>query len=212
MGLVGPWEFAQSNETEAFVTLFCKPSGHRLALAILAATLAVAGLVRIAPQANAQQPPLQPPQPPPELKPQKPPAPPPIPKAGSPDWELWKSQSTGREYRVRAQGDTLYAEWVNLPPAYSEHGAYIRTECHRVGAQWIGTSRSLLPCTREINGKEQIANWCPLVTRTEITAIAPDRITGRGQSLRQFDCQTCKVLETGWADFVWVPEKRNVTK
>jgi hypothetical protein len=125
-------------------------------------------------------------------------------------FKTWKSQTTGREYRVKVGNDLLYAEWVNLPPAMAQGGAYIRTECRRVGAKWVGTSRSYLPCTVGEGPKEHIGNWCRLLTRIEIDTIAADRISGRGESLRRFDCKTCKVLETSWADFVWVPKRQKV--
>jgi hypothetical protein len=120
--------------------------------------------------------------------------------------QIWKSKTTGYEYRVRVQGNTFNAEWVNVPPALARHGAYIRTECHRVGEKWIGTSRSYLPCSAEPGPKGRVTNWCRLVTRTEIDSMTPDQITGRGQSLRRFDCRTCKILETAWANFLWVPK------
>ena len=129
---------------------------------------------------------------------QTPQLPKPIPNTG-----IWKSQTTGNEYRVRIQGDTLYAEWVNVPAAWAGHGAYIRTECRRLGQKWIGTSRSRLPCMEGSGPKAHIVNWCPLVTRTEIDNLTADRITGRGQAIRRTDCQSCKLLEVAWSDFVW---------
>jgi hypothetical protein len=120
---------------------------------------------------------------------------------------IWKSQTTGNEYRVRIEGDTLYAEWANIPAAWVGHGAYIRTECRRLGSKWIGTSRSRLPCMEGSGPKARIVNWCPLVTRTEIDTVAADRISGRGQAIRRSDCQTCKLLETAWSDFVWTPKR-----
>src|SRR5579863_3936739 len=175
-----------------------------------AATLvaAAAGLVGAASLLRAQQPQPQPSPPPPELKPQKPPPSPRLPKGVSPNRVMWKSQSTGNVYRVRVEGQTLYAEWVDLPPGYAAHGAYIHTECRRAGDKWIGTSRSLLPCMKQANGKDQVANWCPLLTRTEIDTMTPERITGHAESLRNSDCSTCKVLEKGWVGFVWVPVKQ----
>jgi len=118
----------------------------------------------------------------------------------------WKSQTTGNEYRIRIEGDTFQAEWTNAPPELEKHKAYVRTECRRVGSKWIGTTRSLLPCTTGANANK-VLNWCPLVTRTEIDSIAPDRITGRAQAIHNSDCQSCKVLEAVWKDFVWTPKR-----
>ncbi|HEV2175888.1 MAG TPA: hypothetical protein VGW33_01585 [Terriglobia bacterium] len=124
--------------------------------------------------------------------------------------EIWKSQATGNEYRVRVHGDTLSAEWVNIPPDFAQRGAYIRTECRKAGDKWIGTSSSNLPCMVGEGKNQHVGNWCRLVTRTEIDSIAPDRITGRAQTRKNFDCAHCKMLETAWADFVWVPVERKV--
>lgn len=94
-----------------------------------------------------------------------------------------------------------------MPPDVAGHGGYVRTECKRIGSKWIGTTRSLLPCTGGADPGAKILNWCPLVTRTEIDSIAPDRITGRAQAIRSSDCQSCKLLEAVWKDFVWTPKR-----
>jgi hypothetical protein len=120
---------------------------------------------------------------------------------------LWRSDTTGKEYRVEVDKDRFYAEWVNIPPESVKRGAFIRSECHRVGAKWIGTSSVRLPCTVGEGAKEHIANTCRLQLRIEIDSIAPDRIVGHGETLRRFDCQSCRVDESGWGEFVWVPKK-----
>lgn len=123
--------------------------------------------------------------------------------------QVWKSQTTGHEYRVRIEGDVLHADWVNVPPDLARQGAYVRTECRRVGSKWIGTTRSrlLLPCTEVTapDGRHPSA-WCTLVTRTEIDSISPESITGRAQAPRRLDCKACKLLEAEWKDFSWTPK------
>ena len=128
------------------------------------------------------------------------------PEAAAKTFSTWKSQTTGNEYRVRIEGDTFRAEWTNVPPDLATHKAYVRTECRRAGSKWIGTTRSLLPCTQGGGANAKILNWCPLVTRTEIESIAPERITGRAQAIHRFDCESCKLQETVWKDFVWTPK------
>lgn len=119
---------------------------------------------------------------------------------------VWKSETTGHEYRVRVTGESFYAERVNIDPALLKRGAYVRSECQRVGGKWVGTSRSYWPCeTMESN--KHVVNWCHFLTKIEIGSIQPDRITGRAEGFKRFDCQSCKVLETVWKDFVWVPKK-----
>jgi hypothetical protein len=120
---------------------------------------------------------------------------------------IWKSETTGKEYRVRIDGDHLYADWVNLPPAAAQRGAYIHTVCQRVGSKWTGTSSIFMPCTVGQGKSEHIADTCHLILKIEIGSVTKDRITGRGQSLKKFDCQSCKVIEAGWANFEWVPAR-----
>jgi hypothetical protein len=116
---------------------------------------------------------------------------------------VWKSQTTGNEYLVRVQNDVFHAEWINVPVDWAKRGAYLRTECRRVGSKWVGTSESRLPCGER--NSEQNLNWCHLQTRTEIDSFSSDRITGHGQSVRKVDCQQCKILEAGWNAFEWTP-------
>ena len=120
--------------------------------------------------------------------------------------KLWKSETTGKEYRVQVEKDRFYAEWVNLPADSVKRGAYIRTECRRVGSKWIGTTRVFILCPEMPGGEIKSTNGCPLTFRFEVDSITTDRIAGRGETLRNFDCQKCEVRQTGWGDFVWVPE------
>ena len=115
--------------------------------------------------------------------------------------------TTGKEYSVRVTGQTVYAEWVNIPPALVQGEAYIRSECRRVGTRWVGTSRSHLPCDT-MEGGRRVRNWCNLVTGIEIDSMTQDRITGRAEALRRFDCEHCRILEKAWAKFEWVPKAK----
>ena len=118
---------------------------------------------------------------------------------------LWRSATTGKAYRVQVDKDRFYAEWVSIPPESAKRGAYIRNQCRRVGSKWIGTSRIKLPCAVGEGATERVANTCRLQLRIEIDSVQADRIKGRGETLKRFDCQSCRIDETGWADFVWVP-------
>jgi hypothetical protein len=120
---------------------------------------------------------------------------------------VWKSQNTTHEYRVRVENDVFYAEWTNIPPDVAKHGAYIRTECRRAGTKWIGTSRILLPCAKRGAAKSKAINACRIILRFELNSISPERITGRAETLKDFDCEKCEVRQTGWGDFVWVPKR-----
>ena len=117
--------------------------------------------------------------------------------------QIWKSASTGKEYRVKVEGDRFAAEWTNIPPQAAQQGAYIRSECRKSASRWIGTSRILLGCALP-DGKTKM---CPMLLRFEVDFISPDRITGGGEILRDFDCGTCEVRKTGWGPFTWTPKK-----
>jgi len=132
--------------------------------------------------------------------------PPLLSRAGSEESRLWKSQTTGKEYRVRVENDRLYAEWANMPVVTARQGASIRTECQRLEGKWVGTSRIFLPCTVG-SGRQQRTNRCRMTMRFEITSMTPSRIVGRVENPRIFDCERCQVVETEWKDFVWVPKQ-----
>ncbi len=121
--------------------------------------------------------------------------------------KLWRSETTGNQYRVELAGNVFRADWITLPAALAKQGAFLRTECHRKGEKWVGTSSSRLPCDLGQGATEHLARLCNIETRTEIDSISPERITGHGETLKKVDCGTCKVLATGWAAWSWVPTK-----
>jgi len=121
--------------------------------------------------------------------------------------DVWRSLTTGKEYFVRTDKSHFYAQWVNLPPSAAQHGAYIHTACEREGSKWTGASEIYMPCAAGEGKNEKIANTCHLNLKIEIESISKDRITGRGQTLKKFNCGACKVVETGWAGFEWVPAR-----
>lgn len=133
-----------------------------------------------------------------------PPPPPARPKVVDAPERVWRSLTTGREYRVRVQNERLTAEWVNIPLNERQRGAFIRTECRRTGTRWIGTSDSFLPC-ESVEGGKRVSNWCRLTTKFEIHLMTDARISGRAEAPRRFDCRTCKILEPVWASFEWTP-------
>ena len=120
---------------------------------------------------------------------------------------VWRSQTTGKEYRVWIENDRLLAVWTNVPAELAQGGAYIRTECQRVGTRWIGSSQTYLPfpCGRTEHGK-RVGKWCRVLTKIEFRRVEADRITGSAEGYRRFDCETCKIVESVMKDFVWTPK------
>jgi hypothetical protein len=121
--------------------------------------------------------------------------------------DIWVSETTGKVYRATLVGDVFRAECVNLSPDLTAHGAFIRTECKRQGTKWVGASTSYLPWKVGTGAKTEGVNWCHLETTFEIDSIAPDRITGKGESVKKIDIKNCKILESGTAGFFWSPKK-----
>lgn len=120
---------------------------------------------------------------------------------------LWVSETTHNIYHVRIEGNTFYAEKVNIPPSEIQQGAYIRTECRRKGSRWLGTTRSVVQLEAGDPHQPREAHWCHLVTRTEIFNVTAERITGRAEALKRVDIPQCRILEKEWKNFVWAPAK-----
>lgn len=106
---------------------------------------------------------------------------------------------------MQVENDVFHAEWLNVSPELAAHGAFIRSECKRHGAKWVGTSTSYLPCTLGKDANPSLDNWCHLKTKIEITSVTADGISGQGETLVRFDCKKCKILESRMKDFLWRP-------
>lgn len=125
-----------------------------------------------------------------------------------PVWtRVWKSETTGKEYRVRVEENRFFADWVNIPAESLKQGVYIRSECRRVGTKWAGASRVYLLCPDTADKLGKRMKGCPMTLRFEVDSITPERISGHAETLRDFDCQKCEVRQTGWGEFVWVPKR-----
>lgn len=120
---------------------------------------------------------------------------------------VWKSKTSGKEFRVWTEKGSFHAEWANIPPEFASKGAYIRSVWRRAGQKWMGESRSYLPCTAGEGKEEHIANFCHVSTEFEVDSMTDSRLTGRGEALKRFDCSKCQVLEKEWRSFVWVPKQ-----
>ena len=99
------------------------------------------------------------------------------------------------------------ADWVNMPAAAAKQGAHIRTECRRAGSKWVGSSNvnMLFAIPGAPAGKD--TKLCSLTVRFEVDSISAEKITGHSEALHSFDVNTCKVQQTTWGEFTWVPKK-----
>jgi len=119
---------------------------------------------------------------------------------------IWKSLTTGKEYRVWTSNSHLYAEWVNIPLAAAGQGASIRIECRRIDGKYLGTSQNHLPCETTEDGK-RVTNFCRVTSKIEFNPLEATRMTGRAETAHRFDCANCTLLETGWMNFEWGPKE-----
>jgi len=129
---------------------------------------------------------------------------------------VWTSMTTGRDFKVRAEGDYLYTEWINLPPQLQATVAFTRAELKKVGDKWVGKSRSYLPYEFKSsyfdfwkNGQTigtQNVNWCRLEFDFEIDTLTDSRIEGRGMGFTSFDAKKCKPGKMEWKTFTWIPK------
>lgn len=136
--------------------------------------------------------------------------------AGSNRERVWTSMTSGRDYKMRIEGDYIYIEWTNRPPELQTTGAFMRAELKKDGDRWIGKVRSLLPYvykssymdfwrTGQQTGTENV-KWCTVETEFEINKLADSRIEGRSLGSKTFDAKKCQAGEMEWQSFVWIPK------
>ena len=121
--------------------------------------------------------------------------------------KIWHSEVTKHDFRVQVTNDLFRAEWVNIPPAVAKQGAYIRTECRRAGAKWEGSSSINMAFAVPGAPPGKDTKMCTLSVRFEVDSVTAEKITGHSEALHSFDVNTCRVQETKWGEFTWVPKK-----
>ena len=129
---------------------------------------------------------------------------------------VWTSLLSGRDYKLRVDGDYVYTEWVNLPTQLQTTTAFMRSELKKDGDKWVGKARSYLPygfkssyadfwTTGQRMGTENV-NWCTREVQFEIDRITETRIEGRSLSSKSFDAKKCKPGKLEWQSFTWIPK------
>lgn len=128
---------------------------------------------------------------------------------------VWSSMTTGRDYKVRADGDYIYAEWV-LPTPLQSTAAFMRLELKKSGEKWIGKARSYLPYeykssyfdfwrTGQTIGTANV-NWCRVEVDVEIDKLSDARVEGKSQGYESFDAKKCHPGKLEWKPFTWIPK------
>jgi Trypsin-like peptidase domain len=132
---------------------------------------------------------------------------------GSPD-RIWTSMTSGRDYKVRVEGDYIYTEWVNLPSQLQNSAAFVRSELKKDGDRWRGKVRSNLPyefkssygdfwTTGQRMGTENV-KWCQIEVDFEIDRVSESRIEGQAMMPSSFDAKKCKPGKSDMKPFTWI--------
>ncbi len=121
--------------------------------------------------------------------------------------KIWHIDAKHKDFRVEVTNDLFRAEWVNIPPDAAKQGAYIHTECRRVGAKWVGTSTVYQAAAISKDPTVKTTKMCRLTIRFEVDSITPEKITFHSEAMRDFDPTKCQLLQTAWEEFSWVPKK-----
>lgn len=118
-----------------------------------------------------------------------------------PNDRVWSSLVSGKDYKVRLDGDYIYTDWANIPPAWGP-AAFGKSELKKTGAIWIGNGRNRFPCQYGIK-----INWITVDIAMEITQLTATRIEGRAKNYGEFNCRTGKPKgEPTWVSFTWIPK------
>lgn len=119
----------------------------------------------------------------------------------SSDGKVWSSLASGRDYKLRMDGEFIYAEWVNIPPALASTAAFMRSELKKNGDKWVGKVRSNLPYNYYANIK-----WCRIEADIEIDKISDTRIEGRAMNFKSINVRKCQPEKATWETFAWIPK------
>jgi hypothetical protein len=128
-----------------------------------------------------------------------------------PSGRTWTSMTSGRDYRVRLDGDYIYTEWTNIPSALQSTAAFGRGELKKSAAIWTGRFHSYLPCTYVDKWtNQQKINWITFDLAIEISSVTSSRIEGRAQNYTEgFDCKKKTPKgEPKWTSFTWIPKEQ----
>jgi hypothetical protein len=118
-----------------------------------------------------------------------------------PNGIVWTSLVSGKDYRVRLDGDYIYTEWTNIPPDWSA-SAFLKGELKKTGTVWTGHGRYHFPCQYGLR-----INWITVDLGIEITYMTQTRIEGRVQNYSGYNCRTGKPKgEPTWSSFTWIPK------
>jgi hypothetical protein len=116
---------------------------------------------------------------------------------------LWTSTQTGRDYKIKFDGDYAYSERVNVPSEIKSV-AFIRAELKRSGNTWKGKSYSYLPYIDRWSWGG--VKWCRIEDELTITKVTETRIEGITISWNKLDVRNCKAKDPKPMEFALIPK------
>jgi S1-C subfamily serine protease len=121
---------------------------------------------------------------------------------------LWSSMTSGKDYKVRQEGDYIYSEWANLPAQLQGTSAFSRAELKKEpDGHWRGTSITYIPFQYyDVWRKQNEIKWCRIEAPLEITSISDSRIEGAGLTWDKYDVKKCQMKDTKQRSFTWIPK------
>ena len=110
---------------------------------------------------------------------------------------LWTSMTTGRDYKVRIDGEYIYCQWINLPAALQSMAAFIRAELRKSGDKWVGKNLFYFPVSQK---------WCHIETDMEIDKVSDSRIEGKSVIWQSINARNCSIVRPELKPFVFIPK------
>lgn len=122
--------------------------------------------------------------------------------------EAWTSMTSGKDYRIRREGDYIYTDWVNMPQQLQGTPAFSRSELKKdADGHWRGKSTSYLPFQYKDVWTGQVrVNWCRVELPIEIATMSDSRIEGSSTNWEKFDAKKCEPKDPKPSNFTWIPK------
>jgi hypothetical protein len=123
---------------------------------------------------------------------------------------MWTSLTSGRDFKIRLDGDYLYMDWVSIPADIKAAGAFNRAELKKsADGKWRGKNHTRLPCTytRGYGAYERTyINWCIREDDMEIDLLSDRRIEGISVGWQKLECKKCEPQGLEQKPFTLIPK------
>jgi S1-C subfamily serine protease len=123
--------------------------------------------------------------------------------------EIWTSMSSGRDYKLRFDGQYIYADLIFPAGLQGTTPAFVRSEVRKDGSKWTGKIKSFLPCQyQNIWTKQMETKWFSEEVSVELSSVTPTRIEGRNQAYSGgYDCKKGSFKGSlDWKTFTMIPK------